>query len=61
MILKDIEQRLSHSSNEEEKKKLRSDKTKYINKLNRVIEFGQVIKTKPIESSLREIRKSYMF
>jgi hypothetical protein len=40
MILKDIEQRLSHSSNEEEKKKLRSDKTKYINKLNRVIEFG---------------------
>lgn len=50
-----------NSSNEEEKKKLRTDKTKYINKLNKVIEYTKTKKTTPMKSALRELRRLYMF
>ena len=50
-----------NSSNEEEKKKLRTDKTKYINKLNKVIEYAKTKKTTPMKSALRELKRLYMF
>jgi len=52
---------MMNSSNEEEKKKLRTDKTKYINKLNKVIEHQRTTRPAPLKTALRELRKLYMF
>jgi hypothetical protein len=60
-VIKEIEQRIMNSSNEDEKKKFRADKTKFINKLNKVIEYQRSKRTTPLKTALREIRKCYMF
>ena len=49
------------STSEEEKKKLRGEKFKYINKLNKTIEYTRKKKTTPLKTPLRELRKCYMF
>ena len=61
LVIKEIEQRITNSSNEEDKKKLRGDKTKLMNKMNKATEYGRLMQTSVIKTPLRELRKSYMF
>ena len=57
LIIKELEYRITNSANEEEKKRLRSEKIKYVNKLIKCIEFYKQAKPTYINIGLRELRK----